>query len=94
MIAYTPRGPDYRVRRLADGSTLYPTRSFHRIGFLPDLVRLLPVGMDGWKPDIISPQGPWGEGTLAFLLSRWLGAGTCRNSMGTSSRLAGAGSTG
>ncbi len=74
MMAYTPRGADYRVRELADGLTLYPTRSFHRVTFLPDLARLLPTVLHRWKPDIISPQGPWEEGTLAFFLARWLGA--------------------
>ena len=74
MIAYTPSGTDYRVQELTDGLTLYPTRSFHRATFLLDLARLLPTVLHDWQPDLISPQGPWEEGTLAFFLSRWLGA--------------------
>ncbi len=74
LIAYTPAGPDYRVLHLTDGLTLYPTRSLHRATFLADLALLLPTVLHGWRPDLISPQSPWEEGTLTFFLSRWLGA--------------------
>lgn len=73
MIAYTPNNPGFRVETVTEGLTLYPTRSLHRVTYLADLIRLLPTVLKNWRPDLITVQTPWEEGTLGFLLSRLLG---------------------
>ncbi len=73
FISLSPIAPEYEVQTLPHGLTLYPTRSIHRATFFLDIVRLLPTVLRGWKPDLITVQGPWEEGTLGFLLSRLLG---------------------
>ncbi|MCL6103108.1 MAG: glycosyltransferase family 4 protein [Bacteroidetes bacterium] len=74
IIGYTPDNPRYQVEHLADGLTLYPTRSIHRFTFLWGVFRQLSAVLRGWKPDLITVQTPWEEGMLGYLLSRLIGA--------------------
>jgi glycosyltransferase involved in cell wall biosynthesis len=74
IICYTPIAANYCVDELADGLTLYPTRSLHRATFLFDALRLLPHVLHNWQPDLVTVQTPWEEGTLGYLLCRLTGA--------------------
>ena len=57
------------------GLHIYGTASRWRIGYLPDALRKLPAVLaNGWRPDIVSTQTPWEEGSLGWLLARRLGA--------------------
>lgn len=73
IISYTPREQTYKEEHLDNGLSLYPTRSMHRVLFLGDVMRLLSRVLKGWRPDLITVQTPWEEGTLGFILSRFLG---------------------
>jgi len=74
VICYTPVDAKYQVQQLEDGLTLYPTRSPHRATFLLGAIQLLPQVLRDWRPDLITVQTPWEEGTLGYWLSRLLGA--------------------
>lgn len=74
IICYTLRSDRRRVEHLADNLSLYPTCSRHRSLFLAGVIRLLPVVLRGWRPDVITPQTPWEEGPVCFMLARALGA--------------------
>ena len=70
IICYTPIGNAYRETAPADGLTLFPTRSIHRITFALGLLRLLPRVLRGWRPDLVTTQTPWGEAILGYLVAR------------------------
>ncbi|MFQ5560415.1 MAG: glycosyltransferase family 4 protein [Nitrospinota bacterium] len=72
LICYSNSDVTIKEDFLADGLTLYPTRSAHRATFLWGTIKVLPRVLRGWKPDLITTQCPWEEGTLAFILSKVL----------------------
>ncbi len=74
IISYAPRSSGCGVEVLPDNLTLYPTRSLHRGLFVSDVVRLLPAVLRGWRPDVVTPQTPWEEGSICYLLGRALRA--------------------
>ena len=72
MISYTNRESKYQIQHLDEGLSLYPTRSLHRATFLLDIIRIFPLVLQDWKPELITVQTPWEEGFLGYCLSRIL----------------------
>lgn len=75
-IGYAPAKGPHKVEALDldDGLTLYPARSGLRVFFLWHVLRILPRVLHNWRPDLITVQTPWEEGSLGYLLSRILKA--------------------
>ena len=57
------------------GLRIYGTASRWRVFYLSDALRKLPAVLaSGWRPDVVTTQTPWEEGSLGWLLARRLGA--------------------
>lgn len=75
IISFGPRGWPPQGVEVVQGLRLYSSRSFHRASFRVGLLRTLGrVLTEGWRPDVITVQKPWEEGTIGWVASRGVGA--------------------
>jgi glycosyltransferase involved in cell wall biosynthesis len=66
VVCWTPRSAGLAREIPGPGLELIPTRSWFRVGFVAGAWReVAKLRREGWEPDLISPQTPWEEGTLA-----------------------------
>jgi glycosyltransferase involved in cell wall biosynthesis len=74
-ITYTPITQNVQTEKVCDGFRIYGTGSLHRATFLLGLlIRLRSVLADDWRPDVVTVQTPWEEGTLGFFIARCFNA--------------------
>ncbi len=70
LIGYSLKSEEYGVQTLDDGLALYPTNSLFRIFYLFDVIRIIVFALKNWRPDLVTVQTPWEEGTVGYLYSR------------------------
>jgi glycosyltransferase involved in cell wall biosynthesis len=71
IVSFGPRTWPARGVRVADGLKLFSTRSYHRVTFRAGLVRAIGSALGGgWRPDVVTVQKPWEEGTAGWLVAR------------------------
>lgn len=75
MITYAPRSASKATEYVRDGFRIYGTGSIHRATYRVGVLRRLPmVFAGGWRPDVVTVQTPWEEGSLGYLIARCLKA--------------------
>lgn len=75
ILTYSLASQSIKQLQPCPGLRIFGTASRWRALYIPDCLRILPALLsDGWKPDIVTVQTPWEEGSLGWLLARILGA--------------------
>lgn len=75
IITNVPRFKSKESEQSCDGLRIYSTDSIHRVTYLLGVLKRLPMVLDdGWRPDVVTVQTPWEEGSLGYLLARILKA--------------------
>lgn len=75
IITYTPAPEIILTEKVCDGLRIYGTNSINRATYLWGILKRLPAVLaDGWRPDVVTAQTPWEEGSLGYWISRGLRA--------------------
>jgi len=75
IITYTSVSQPIQTEQVSDGLRIYGTGSIHRATYLFGLLKRLPkVLAKGWRPDVVTVQTPWEEGSLGYIIARLLKA--------------------
>jgi len=70
IITYTSHLQPDNYAQPVPGLHIYGTRSRYRMFYLIGVLqRLRKVMADGWRPNLVTAQTPWEEGTLAIIIS-------------------------
>lgn len=70
IVTFSP-GSAPRRSDPVPGLSVYGTRSLHRALYLVDALRLSrQLTTDGWRPSVVTTQGPYEEGNLGLWLAR------------------------
>jgi len=75
IISYAPKSWKVKSGEVADGLRIYGTASLSRATYLAGILRLLPVALaDDWRPDVVTVQTPWEEGTVGYFIAKTFNA--------------------
>jgi len=75
IITYTPASQPIQTEQVSEGLRIYGTGSIHRATYLFGILKRLPkVLAKGWRPDVVTVQTPWEEGSFGYIIARLLKA--------------------